>query len=73
MRKPQGPCEGCKDRRPENPEAGQHDCHGSCEKYKAYKQAVEEYHKGLRERIRNDMALTYRPWRHKRSKDADKE
>lgn len=73
MRKPRGPCEGCQDRTPENPETGQQDCHKTCEKYADFKKAIEEYHKEVRDRIRQDMALTYRPWRHKRGKDADKE
>lgn len=73
MRKPQGPCEGRTERKAGDPEKGQENCHTYCEKYKAYKEAVEEYHKEIHERIRNDMATKYRPWRHKRSKDADKE
>lgn len=72
MRKPQGPCQGCRDRRIEDPETGQKNCHTYCEKYKAYKEAVEIFHKEMHDKIRKDMALKYRPWRHRSNDDADK-
>lgn len=71
MRKPKGPCNGCRDRRPEIPETGQQDCHKTCERYQAFRAEIEQYHKELHERIRAEMIVTFRPWRHKRSDDAD--
>ena len=70
MKKPNGPCEGCKDRVAENPEEGTRDCHRTCEKYKAYKEQVEAYHTYLKNEKGNEIVANNRPWlsRKKRKK-----
>ena len=77
MRKPQGPCYECKDRRAENPETGQKDCHYDCERYKAFKAEMDKYHNELRTKVRDEFTAEFRPWlkgrKRKRNKDADKE
>ena len=64
---PQGPCKDCEDRTAENPELGTHDCHGTCEKYKEYRQELAEY-KTKMSRARAWENILRRPWMKENSK-----
>lgn len=61
MKKPEGPCLGCKQRVPENPEQGTKDCHGSCKVYEKYKADLDEYKKAQLDE-RHKRQLGERPW-----------
>lgn len=62
IRRPAGPCQGCTDRKAEDPETGQEDCHRSCERYSEYKQTLAEYNKALYEKRKPEIITGRRPW-----------
>ena len=57
MRKPESGCKGCVDRH-EN-------CHSECEKYKEYRQELEDYKAWLHATRGQEIAASAKPWRYK--------
>lgn len=61
MKKPNGPCLGCKRRTAEDPEKGTEDCHKTCKDYADYKIALEEFKRYQQEAF-HKAELGQRPW-----------
>ena len=61
MSMPEGPCLGCKDRIPENPEKGTVDCHKNCKMYNDYRKDLETYKRSKLE-AEHERKLGDRPW-----------
>ena len=62
MLKPQGYCKGCKDRRAEDPETGQRDCHRDCEKYKRFKKELAAWYQYYYSQRATAHLTDRRPW-----------
>ena len=62
MRKPQGPCQGCADRRTGDPETGEKNCHADCRKYKAFKEQLQTYKQLTQREKMTSMITKKRPW-----------
>lgn len=59
MKEPLSKCLDCKDRH-----VG---CHSKCEKYKAFRKALDEYREQVREDKGIDQLVRHRPWMRKGS------